>query len=107
VHDRAIFLFDTALWPLHYARDLDAVVAYSVKERVLRLYDVVAERTPPLDAVLALVPEPFERTEVYFAPDRIGDLDAEPHPLGLDEHLMIRGPWPVDGPAMLPVPARC
>lgn len=107
VRDRAIFLFDTALWPLHYAAKLDAVVAYSVKEGVLRLYDVVAERTPPLDEVLALVPEPFERLEVYFAPDEIGDLVPEPHPLGLDEYLMIRGPWPVDGPAMLPVPARC
>jgi len=107
VRDRAIFLFDTALWPLHYAEDLDAVVAYSVKEGVLRFYDVVAERTPALDEVLARIPEPFTRLEVYFAPDEVVDLAPEPHPLGIDDHLMIRGPWPVDGPAMLPVPARC
>ncbi len=109
VRDRAIFLFDTALWPLHYAEALDAVVAYSVKDGTLRLFDVVAERTPSLDQVLALVPEPFGRVEVYFAPDLVGaeDLTPEPHPLGLDDHLMIRGPWPIDGPAMLPVPARC
>jgi hypothetical protein len=107
VRDRAIFLFDTAKWPLHYAADLDAVVAYSVKEGVLRLYDVVAARTPPVEAVLARVAEPFERVEIYFAPDEVTDLAPEPHPLGADDHLMIRGPWPVDGPAMLPVPARC
>lgn len=110
VRDRAIFLFDTALWPLHYAEDLDAVIAYTAKEGALKLYDVVAERMPRLDDVLALIPEPFERIEVYFTPDRIGatDLTPESHPLGLDDHLMIRGPWPVEHePAMLPVPARC
>ncbi len=65
---------------------------------------------PKLDAVLARIPELFGRLEVYFSPDRIGadDLVPEPHPLGLDDHLMIRGPWPVGRePAMLPVPARC
>jgi len=110
VRDRAIFLFDTATWPLRYAEDLDAVVAYSAKEGTLRLYDVVAERMPTLDAVLARIAEPFDRIEVYFAPDRIGaaDLEPEPHPLGPDDHLMIRGPWPLEHePAMLPVPARC
>lgn len=110
VRDRAIFLFDTAFWPLHHAEDLDAVVAYSVKEGVLRLYDIVAERMPSLDEVLESVPEPFEHVEVYFAPDGIGagDLEPEPHPLGLDDHLMVRGPWPAGHePAMLPVPARC
>jgi len=108
VRDRAIFLFDTATWPLHYARDLDAVVAYAVKEGTLRLYDVVAERMPSLDEVLKRIPEPFERIEVYFAPDDAAGLDPEPHPLGMDDHLMIRGPWPLGtDPAMLPVPARC
>lgn len=110
VRDRAIFLFDTASWPLRYAEDLDAVIAYSVEEGVLQLYDVVTERMPTLDDVLAHIPEPFERLEVYFTPDRIGasDLAPEPHPLGLDDHLMIRGPWPVEHePVMLPVPARC
>ncbi len=111
VRDRAIFLFDTASWPLRYAEDLDALVAYSVKEGTLRLWDVVSRRMPALDAVLARIPEPFERLEVYFATDRIGGakgLAPEPHPLGLDDHLMIRGPWPIERePAMLPVPARC
>jgi len=107
VRDRAIFLFDSAFWPLHYAESLDAVVICKVKEGTLRLYDVVAERMPPLDAVLELVPEPFELVEVYFAPDDPGDLAPEPEPLGPDDHLMVRGPWPADGPAMLPVSARC
>lgn len=107
VRDRAIFLFDTASWPLRYAESLDAVVACAAKEGTLRVYDVVAERPPPLDAVLVLAPEPFERVEVYFAPDDPGSWAPEPHPLGPDDHMMIRGPWPVDGPAMLPVPARC
>ena len=51
--------------------------------------DVVAERMPSLDRVLALVPEPFERVEVYFAPDLVGGdgLAPEPHPLGLDDYL--------------------
>jgi GNAT superfamily N-acetyltransferase len=107
VRDRAIFLFDTATWPLRYAADLDAVIAYSVKEGTLRLYDVVAERMPTLDAVFARIPEPFERVEIYFAPDGTHELAPEPHPLGPDDHLMIRGPFPLRGPAMLPVPARC
>ncbi len=110
VRDRAIFLFDTATWPLHYAEDLDALFAYTVKEGVLRLYDVVAKRMPALDAVVARIQEPFERVEVYFAPDAVGaeGLAPEPHPLGLDDYLMIRGPWPVEHEhVMLPVPARC
>ena len=107
MRDRAIFLFDTAGWALHHAVDLDALVAYSVKEGTLRLFDVVAEETPPLRAVLARIAEPFGRVEVYFAPDEAEDLVPEPQPLGPDDHLMIRGPWPLAHPAMLPVPARC
>jgi hypothetical protein len=109
VRDRAIFLFDTSTWPLYYAADLDALLVYAVRERTLRLYDVVATRVPTLADVLAQVPEEFDRVEVYFTPDRLAaDLAPEPHVVGGDEVLMVRGPWPIEGEAfMLPVPARC
>jgi hypothetical protein len=109
VRDRAIFLFDTSTWPLSYAADLDAVLAYAVRDRTLRLYDVVATRMPSLAQVLAQVPEEYDRVEVYFTPDRLAaDLAPEPHVVGGDEILMVRGPWPIEGePFMLPVPARC
>jgi ribosomal protein S18 acetylase RimI-like enzyme len=108
VRDRAIFLFDTATWPLHYAEELDAVIAYSVREGTLRLHDVVAARMPTLDRVLSLVPERFDRLEVYFTPDLLGaDLAPEPF-VAHGDYLMVRGPWPVEGePHMLPIPARC
>ncbi len=104
-----VFLFNTAGHPLHYAPDLDAVLMFDVVDRSLRLKDVVADAIPSLEEVLARVPEPFERVEVWFAPDRLGgNLRAEPWIFGGDEVLMARGPFLRDGiRATLPRTARC
>ena len=105
--ERDVFLFDTGTMALPYAEALDAIVVYSVKDGVLRLLDVVAPRMPSLDEVCASIPEPYERVALYFAPDGLGAGDLEAEPYRLDDFLMVRGPWPVDGPFMLPPTARC
>jgi predicted N-acetyltransferase YhbS len=107
VRDRVVFGFDEAFSPLRYAEDLDALLLYDVHETTLRLYDVVAREIPSLVEVAARVPEPLERVEVHFAPDRLRARLA-PEAARLDgAYFMARGPFPVAaGRFMVPRSAR-
>lgn len=102
-----VFLFDEARRPVHHAPELDALLSFELEGRTLRLYDVVAARIPPLAEIVASIGAPLERVEVYFAPDRLeAELAPEPHLLGGDEVWMVRGPFSVSGPFLLPRTAR-
>ncbi len=107
VRDHVVFGFDEAFSPLRYAEDLDALLVYEVQGTTLRLFDVVAREIPSLRKIAARVPEPLERAEVCFAPDRLR-ADLAPEPTRLDgAYFMARGPFPVAaGSFMVPRSAR-
>ena len=90
-------LFDGTYTPTHF--DID--------DGVLSLYDVVATDLPSLNELLAQVESRIDRVVFYFSPDRF-DLECEPEPHRWDDGvLMVRGPFPDDGPPfMAPPPAR-
>jgi len=103
-----VFLFNQATKPMWYAEDLDAILCLAVGEGVLRVHDLVAARIPTLQEVIDPMQEPFDRVEVYFAPDQLGaSLSPEPHAVDQDGLLMVRGELPPrQAEVMLPYTAR-
>jgi hypothetical protein len=118
VQEKAVFSFNTGKFPLYYAADLEAFVACALDGTRLHLFDIVAPRVPPLEAILARFPQRIEHVVTYFSPDCLGaSFQAMPHLLmdppealggeGAD-FLMVRGPFAAEGqPCMLPRTARC
>lgn len=107
----ALELLDLALWPhgpsLAYLPELDAIVVYTLRERFLDLYDVIAERPLALAELTSQLGQAIETVVIYFTPDRL--MPAQPliEPTTLDDVLMTRGRWPLAGPFAFPPLARC
>jgi len=108
--DKTVFMFNESGQPLYYVEALDAALCLEREGERLRLYDVVAPRMPPLDALAARLPWPIAEVEIYFSPDRLA-VEAEATPYLLDHdgpsYLMVRGPFAAEGqPFTLPRSAR-
>lgn len=110
------FLIDVALWRdaadwLWYCEELDALVVAKLEGGTLRVRDLVARRLPTLSQVSAAfggAERGVERIECYLTPDRVGDLELEPSATPLEDVLMVRGSWPVEGSAVALSPlSRC
>lgn len=90
-------LIDLALWSpgpsLAYIPALECVVVYGVRERFLDLYDVIAERVPPLAELAARMGEGIDTAVVYFSPDLLDAPQLAAEPTVLVDTLMVRGPW--------------
>jgi hypothetical protein len=108
VRERGVFVFNQANKPLWYVEGLDAVLCVQLTDATLRVYDLVATETPPLQKVIDCIASPFTRVEVYFTPDCLdASLSPEPHVVDGDGWLMARGEfagW--QGDLMLPCSAR-
>ncbi len=93
-------LLDLALWnpgpSLAYLPALDCIVAYTVRERFLDLYDVIANEIPPLNEIATHLGEGIDTAVVYFSPDSLGAPKLVPEPTTLIDSLMVRGRWPSD-----------
>ena len=118
VQEKDVFSFNASNFSLYYAADLDVIVACSLDETCLTLFDIVWPQVCPLEALLKRFPQRIDQVVTYFSPDRLqADFQASPHTLmdppgalggeGAD-FLMIRGPFAATGqPCMLPRTARC
>lgn len=116
--EKAVFSFNAGKLPLYYAPDLDVVVSLSLDGTQLNVFDIVGSHIPPLEAILAHLPQRIEQVVTYFSPDRLqADFHAVPHTL-IDppgalggagpDMLMVRGPFAAaDWTCMLPRSARC
>jgi predicted N-acetyltransferase YhbS len=107
-----LFLIDEVLasWGMrrvYHAASLDALIVFEMEAGTLRIFDIVAARLPPLAAILRCIPEPFERVETYFAPDRLEARVAGTRPGDPTDCLMVRGEFDVSVPFMLSPLARC
>ena len=78
-------------------RSGDLVVAYAVKDGRLFLFDVVAERLPALDQILARIPEDVTTVRFGFTPDRMHVPGVRAELQDDDETIMVKGPWPIEG----------
>ncbi len=80
---------------------LDCAVIWEIEGRSLQLYQLIARELPPLDAVLAHCPWPFDELLLWFGPDLLAP-GAEALPFDDDEVLMVWGDWPQLEPFCLP-----
>lgn len=61
----------------------------------------------PKLADVARLPADLQGIDLLFCPDRL-DVRTDPVPGPPDDTvLMVRGEWPLEGPLVLPVHARC
>jgi predicted N-acetyltransferase YhbS len=90
-------LLDLALWSpgpsLAWIPELECVVVYSIRERYLDLYDVIAPRMPALADIAGHLGAGVDTAIVYFCPDALGDHALLPEPTVLVDQLMVRGEW--------------
>lgn len=94
-------LHDGGLGLFHRIEALDALVAWRLSGRALQLYQVAAPVLPPLDAILAACPWPFDEVVLWMAPDLLAPT-AQPIPYPDDEILMVWGDWPELPPFCVP-----
>jgi hypothetical protein len=92
-------LGDPDLGDLRWLDDLDALVAWSLRDGLLVVYDIVARELPPLADVLDHAP-PHHGVELTFTPDRF---DCAPRIVcGPTEDVYMvreaRASWPLVGP---------
>jgi predicted N-acetyltransferase YhbS len=73
--------------------DPELLLVSEVVDGVLRVHEVVAPKVPPLEAVLAAAPAPFEAVELWTSADLLAP-GAEPLPWPPGDFLMVRGDWP-------------
>lgn len=115
VRESAIFCFNEGRRPLHYAEDLDAVVCMEPADAAqgtepVALFDIVAAKLPPWEALIARLPVPATEVVANFALDRFApDAVAARRVLDHDgpSYLMVRGPFAAEGHAFtLPRSAR-
>ena len=107
--EKAVFCFNEASRPLYYAAGLDLMVVMEINGDQLHLYDIVGDKPCKLACILERIPQPIEKTIIYFNPDRL-DVSAQPFPhlLEGDSYLMVKGPFIAETQAfMLPHSARC
>jgi hypothetical protein len=108
--EKAVFFVNEGRRPLHYVRDLDALLCMRREGGTLELFDLVAPEVPGLDEILDRVVPPVERVVLHFSPDKLGVASAaEPYRLDHDgeSYLMVRGPFAAEGtPFTLPRSAR-
>ena len=100
VNEKAVFCFNEGSRPFHYAKDLDAIVCMEREGNVLKLFDIVGPKIPPLHAILERTPERVEEVEICFSPDRLSvDAIATPYILDHDglSYFMVRGPFAAEG----------
>ena len=112
INEKPIFLVNEASRPLYYFPDLDAVACMSIENNHLQLFDVVTPKIFPLQALLAKIPQPIEKTSIYFSPDCINPDDSNmqtlPEIFDGDSLLMVRGTFaPENHKFTLPRSARC
>jgi predicted N-acetyltransferase YhbS len=110
VNEKAVFCFNEGSRPLHYARDLDVVVCMEIEGALLKLFDIVGPKLPPLAAILERLPQRIEEVDICFSPDRFAvETTAVPCLFDHDgpSYFMVRGPFAVEGEAFtLPRSAR-
>jgi hypothetical protein len=93
-----IRMYDSCyLEKLYLMEDLDAVVVFEVKEKTLKLYDVLAVELPTIEDICTRVPSSIEKVEIHFCPDRFTTLQFKPVLLESQYVLMVRGPFSIEG----------
>jgi predicted N-acetyltransferase YhbS len=103
----SLFATYPTYWSLHYCEAINGILSFHLENKKLHLFDVIADRIPPLNVILEHLPTEIEEIYFYFSPDRlISATTPEPY---LYEHgyFMVLGNWPEVTPFMIPPLSRC
>lgn len=93
---------------LHYAEELDLLMAFDQVGATLRVYDIVAERIPSLEEIVECLPRRVRRVEIFFTPDQFAPRACPEKFRYGGDCLMVRGPFPPDGKEFIVPPlAHC
>ncbi len=108
-----LFATYPAYWSLHYSPTINGILSYSLEDKTLHLFDIIANEIPSLDLILDHLPAAIEEIYFYFSPDLLTDA-ATPEPLSCDKkgidfsgYLMVHGNWPNVKPFMISPLSRC
>jgi GNAT superfamily N-acetyltransferase len=103
----ALFSTFPTYWSLYYSPSIDGIVSCLLEDKTLHLFDVIANKMPPLDLILNHLPTAIEEIYFYFPPDQFTEsATPEPHLYGHD-HLMAHGALPDIKPFMISPLSRC
>ncbi len=107
----ALFVLDEVLacggfGRLWWSEPLGCVVAATLEDRLLQLYDVVGPRWPPLDELVAGFDGRVDRVEAFFVPERWPQQRWTRRPCMPPDVLMVRGRF-TEAAIVVPPLARC
>lgn len=103
----ALFASHPVYWSLYYCPAIDGFISYSLKDRTLHLYDIIASKIPSLDLILDHLPNEIDEIYLYFSPDLVTDEAVhEPYLYG-NSRLMAYGALPEVKPFMISPLSRC
>lgn len=103
----ALFATYPTYWSLYYSSSFHGFLSCLLEDKTLHLFDVIADKIPPLDLILDHLPAPIDDIYFYFSPDRLTD-HAVPEPYLYEKgHFMVHGHLPTDQPFMIPPLSRC
>lgn len=103
----SLFATYPLFWSFYYSEEFNGLLSFEIKNKTLHLFDVVAEKMPPLKLILSHFQAPLEDIYFYFPPERLTQAaQAEPY---LYDHgqLMVYGAFPQTSPFMVAPLSRC
>jgi hypothetical protein len=103
----ALFATYPIYWSLYYSPSIDGFISYSLEDKTLHLFDIVASKIPSLEQILDHLPAPIDEIYFYFPPDRLTNA-AVAEPYLYDKcSLMAYGNLPSIKPFMVSPLSRC
>lgn len=75
---------------VYYIPNLEIIVVYEVDEGELQLYEIIGGKVPSLHELCSVIPEPFNKVNLYFHPDQFNE-EFTPILYDSSDMLMVRG----------------
>lgn len=93
--------------PVHYIEDLETLVVYQVKDRVLYVKDIISTKPCDLAAVLNSINEPYTKVILQFIPDALVKEPFNTIEANTDGCIMMKDLDPQSDFFRYPEPQRC
>ncbi|MCG7342560.1 GNAT family N-acetyltransferase [Sporosarcina sp. ACRSL] len=75
---------------LYFSPDLNVILIFEIDEETLELYDIIGPELPTLEQIYSVIPQSFNKVNLYFPPDLLGEGFSAVEYEDVD-FLMVRG----------------